>query len=553
MRRYGALFLVTMFVVLTLSAQEYDWHWANSTGASFEDEGKSIAVDAEGNSYVIGYFWYTATFGSTTLTSSGSADIFIAKSDKDGNWLWAKQAGGSSADWGESIAVDSEGNCYVTGSFLDTASFGSTMLTSNGGRDIFIAKLDQNGNWLWAEKAGGSELDVGYGIAVDSEGNSYVTGYFCETATFGSTTLTSSGSEDIFIAKLDQNGNWLWTEKAGGSELDVGYGIAVDSEGNSYVTGCFWEAATFGNTTLTSSLTADIFVAKMDKNGNWLWAEKAGGRLIDEARSIAIDSAGNSYVTGYFYDTATFGSTTLTNSDYENAFIAKMDANGNWLWAKSTGGLSNDQGYGIAIDSTGNSYVIGCFEGRVTFDNIRLTSNGERDIFIAKLDQNGNWLWAKGAGGSSYDNGHSIAVDSAGNGYLTGGFFGTATFGSITLTSRGSYDIFIAKLEKDDSVGVEDYVLASPGTELNRNYPNPFNPETKLNFSLAEPGIVKIDVYNLQGQLLKTLTNAYYPSGHYTVVWDGSDSSNKQVGSGIYFYRMKAKDYIETRRMSLIK
>ena len=291
----------------------------------------------------------------------------------------------------------------------------------------------------------------------------------------------------------------------------------------------------------------------MDKNGNWLWAEKAGGRLIDEARSIAIDSAGNSYVTGYFYDTATFGSTTLTNSDYENAFIAKMDANGNWLWAKSTGGLSNDQGYGIAIDSTGNSYVIGCFEGRVTFGNIRLTSNGERDIFIAKLDQNGNWLWAKGAGGSSYDNGHSIVVDSAGNGYLTGGFFGTATFGSITLTSRGSYDIFIAKLEKDDSVGVEDYVLASPGTELNRNYPNPFNPETKLNFSLAEPGIVKIDVYNLQGQLLKTLTNAYYPSGHYTVVWDGSDSSNKQVGSGIYFYRMKAKDYIETRRMSLIK
>ena len=323
MKKTFLLFILAICSV-ALFAQNEDWIWANQAMGTYSNYGNDIAVDANGNSYVTGYFWGNATFGTTTLTSSGQYDIFVAKMDSSGNWLWAKKAGGTNYDDGYGIAVDANGNSYVTGYFLGDADFGNTTLTSSGGSDIFVAKLDINGNWRWAKQARGTSYDKGYSIAVDANGNSYVTGGFEESATFGTTTLTSSGNEDIFIAKLDINGNWLWAKKAGGTSYDYGCCIAVDDNGNSYVTGVFEGSATFGTTTLTSSGNEDIFVAKMDSNGNWLWAKKAGGQSNDGGRSITVDDNGNSYVTGYFEESTTFGITTLTSSgDYE-IFVAKI-------------------------------------------------------------------------------------------------------------------------------------------------------------------------------------------------------------------------------------
>ncbi|MDD4309565.1 MAG: SBBP repeat-containing protein, partial [Candidatus Cloacimonetes bacterium] len=359
-------------------------------------------------------------------------------------WIWAKQAGGTVYDYGQAIATDINGNSYVTGYFYGAATFGSTMLVSSGGSaDIFIAKLDSSGNFLWAKQAGGTSFDHGYCISTDSNGNCYVTGYFYGTAIFGATTLTSNGSSgygDIFIAKLDANGNYLWVKQAGGTSNDIGYGIATDSNGNSYVTGYFAGTATFGTTSLTSSGGYDIFIAKLDTNGNYLWAKKAGGTSTDEGNGIATDSSGNSYVTGYFNGTATFGTTTLTSngSSYSDIFIAKLDTNGNYLWAKNAGGTSGDYGYGISTDSSGNSYVTGYFNGTATFVTTSLTSSGSNDIFIAKLDTDGNYQWAKKAGSASDDYGYGIATDSSGNSYVTGSFLGTATFGSTSLVNNST-------------------------------------------------------------------------------------------------------------------
>ena len=189
-----------------------------------------------------------------------------------------------------------------------------------------IALFAQNLNWLWAKQAGGISGDKGYSIAVDAYGNSYITGYFRESATFGTTTLTSSSDygSDIFVAKMDINGNWLWAKQAMGTYSNYGNDIAVDANGNSYVTGYFWGNATFGTTTLTSSGQYDIFVAKMDSNGNWLWAKQAGGTSYDDGYSIAVDDNGNSYVTGYFKSNATFGTTTLTSGGIYDIFVAKI-------------------------------------------------------------------------------------------------------------------------------------------------------------------------------------------------------------------------------------
>ena len=370
--------LVLLCGAAVLMAQSPQWRWATREGLMLTDRGQSIATDSQGNQYVTGQI--------TTLYGP-SPNIFVKKYDPNGNRIWSVSAGGTGDDEGLGIAVDGAGYVYVTGYFSGTATFGSHTLTTNGSKDIFVAKLDSNGNWLWAVKAGGAGNDEGHGIAVDGAGNAYVTGYFNNTATFGSYTLSATEGfySDIFVAKLGTSGNWLWAVEAGAVEHDVGDGIAVDGAGNAYVTGYFKNTAHFGSHTLTSSGGYDIFAAKLDPSGNWLWAVKAGGTSVDQGYGIAVDGAGNAYVTGRFEGTATFGSHTLTSTGSYDIFAARLNPSGTWQWAVKAGGTDSDIGYGIAVDEAANAYVIGIFRGTATFGSHTMEAMGGTDIFVAKL------------------------------------------------------------------------------------------------------------------------------------------------------------------------
>ena len=549
------IFFILVLCSVALFAQNVDWLWAKKAGGTSYDSSSSIAVDANGNSYITGYFYGSATFGTTTLTSSGGSDIFVAKLDINGNWLWAKKAGGTDFDFGNSIAVDANGNSYVTGYFSGSANFGTTTLTSSSEyyTEIYVAKLDINGNWLWANKAGGTGWDYGYGIAVDANGNSYVTGAFAESAIFGTTTLTSSGGSDIFVAKLDSSGNWLWAKQAGGTDYDDGYGIVVDINGNSYVTGIFYSSnCSFGSTTLTSSGGSDIFVAKLDINGNWLWAKQAGGTSGDSGNGIAVDANGNSYITGGFKESATFGTTTLTSSGYYDydIFVTKLDIDGNWLWAKQAGGTGDEGSNSIAVDANGNSYITSGFEESVNFGTTTLTSSGYLDIFVAKIDHNGNWLWAKQAGGAIDDCGYDIALDANGNSYVTGFFMESANFGTTTLTSSGDRDIFVAKLGEVNSISLPDIISFSGIRSI---YPNPFNPLTTIDYEISMPADVKIEVYNNRGQLVRNFILGYKEQGSYKLTWEGEDNNGCLCSSGIYYIRMQAGKEIYIKKAVLLK
>ena len=464
--------------------------------------------------------------------------------DATGNWLWATKAGGTDYERGFGITTDDAGNSYVTGYFGGTVTFGSHSLISSGGDDVFVAKINEFGNWQWATKAGGTSYDCGTAIAIDDNGNSYVTGYFYGTAIFGSYSLTSSESRDIFVAKMDATGNWQWATKAGGNSHDGGYGIATDDAGNSYVTGGFEGTATFGSYSLTSSGVVDIFVAKMDANGNWLWATKAGGTSYAVGKAIAIDEIGNSYITGYFYETATFGSYSLTSSGEQDIFVAKMGATGNWLWATKAGGNSHDGGYGITTDDAGNSYVTGWFRDTATFGSQSLTSSGDIDIFVAKINEFGNWKWANQAGGISEDVGYGIKIDGAGNSYVTGLFCYTATFGSYSLTSSGNWDIFVAKLNSGVSIDQE----LNPFIYDVNNYPNPFNTSTKINYTLKMNTEISLEIYNLKGQLVEILLEGSNQAGDHTIEWDCQN-----VPSGVYFLKMKASSEESIRKLILLR
>ncbi|MCX5938461.1 MAG: VCBS domain-containing protein, partial [Cyanobium sp. LacPavin_0920_WC12_MAG_62_9] len=193
--------------------------WATSAGGTGDDYSTDITALADGSALITGYFNGSATFGSTTLTSAGSTDVFIAKLNADGTYAWATKAGGSGAEKGNGITALSDGSSLITGNFNGSASFGSTTLTSSG-QDVFVAKLNADGSFAWATKAGGSGTDYGLGITALSDGSSLVTGSFNGSASFGSISLTGAGSDDAFVAKLNPNGSFAWATKAGGTGQD---------------------------------------------------------------------------------------------------------------------------------------------------------------------------------------------------------------------------------------------------------------------------------------------------------------------------------------------
>src|SRR5581483_4553530 len=280
-------------------------------------------------------------------------------------YRWAKKAGGPADDTGNAVAVDGNGNSYAAGYFKSaTATFGATILTNTGGADVFLVKYDFSGNVVWARKAGGSTNDFGTALAANAAGNTYLAGYFLSgTANFSGTILTNNGSADAFAAKYNPAGTLVWAKALGGAAYDAATGIAVDPAGNSYVTGFFYSTnATFGGVTITNAGQSGIFVAKLDSAGNVLWATQAGGLSFDSGLAIAVDASGGSYVAGNFFSqTAAFGGITLTNSGENDIFVAKYDTSGNPVWAKSVKGLSDDFPYGIAVDASSNTYVAGYF------------------------------------------------------------------------------------------------------------------------------------------------------------------------------------------------
>ena len=360
---------------------------------------------------------------------------------------WATRAGGTGDDYGLGISALPDGSSIVTGSFQGTATFGSTTLVSAGNADVFTAKMNADGTWAWATRAGGTGVDEGYGISALPDGSSIVTGQFTGTATFGSTTLISAGIYDVFTAKMNADGTWAWAIRAGGTGADYGLGISALPDGSSIVTGVFSGTATFGSTTLTSVGNDDVFTAKMNADGTWAWATQAGGTGGDSATGTGVSALpdGSSIVTGYFDGIATFGTTTLTSAGSYDVFTAKMNADGTWAWATKAGGSGDEYGYGISALPDGSSIVTGNFQGTATFGSTTLTSAGTNDVFTAKMNADGTWAWATKAGGSGDEYGYGISALPDGSSVVTGYFSGTATFGGTTLTSAGSDDVFTVR------------------------------------------------------------------------------------------------------------
>ena len=391
-------------------------------GGDDDDIGYGIAVDTSGNAYVVGRTFSTeATFPVNVgpdLTYNGVSDAFVAKVNAAGTALvYCGYIGGNDAEYGFGIALDGSGNAYVTGQTESTeATFPVSVgpgLTHNGGvDDAFVAKVNAAGTALdYCGYIGGNSDDIGYGIAVDNSGHAYVTGETTSTeATFPVTVgpdLTFNGpfgGSDAFVAKVNAAGTGLdYCGYIGGSGNDQGYGIAVDSSGNAYVTGITDSTESTFPVTVGPDLThnggTDAFVAKLNAAGTALvYCGYIGGDDNDAGLAISVDTSGNAYVTGGTVSTeATFpvavGPDLTFNGGTVDAFVAKVNAVGAGLvYCGYIGGGGDDTGYGIAVDGSGNAYVMGdTFSTEASFPvtvGPDLTYNeGSYDVLVAKITE----------------------------------------------------------------------------------------------------------------------------------------------------------------------
>ena len=441
---------------------------AGQSGTSGGDEGRSIAVDAQGNSYVSGTFYFAD--GPSTGTTPSIANIFVAKYSPDGSLLWQHLIGSTADDRGRSIAVDSSSNVYVTGAFQGTVDFnpssGVKTLKSSGNFDIFVLKLDTNGVYQWAQKYGASGLDFGEDIAVDAANNILVTGQFSSKVDFDPSAvtlnLTSAGNTDAFVLKLAPNGTTIWAKRVGGSSVDRGSGIATDTSNNVYVTGAFSGTADFnpgtGTTNLASAGQTDVFILRLTATGDYSLAKRVGGSSADEGLDVDVDASGSIYTTGYFRASADFdpgsGVRTLTSTSGADVFIWKLAANGALSFAERVGGADDDYGRGVVVLPDGSIGVVGDFELTVDFDprggTANLVSRGKHDGFVLHLSQSGDYLSARQIGGGLLSTGRGIATDAAGALYATGFFTGNVRFdfdgGFTYLDSGGGRDVYVTKL-----------------------------------------------------------------------------------------------------------
>lgn len=411
---------------------------------------------------------FSRAFGKCALTLV-SLTISLFTYSQNPTFTWAKSMGGTSSDQSRGITLDAAGNIYTVGYFNDVCNFLGTSATSAGSSDVFLTKQDASGNLLWVKTWGGAGADLGYGLALDGQGNIYVGGYFQQTVDFdpgtGTTSFTASGN-DAYISKFDVSGNFKWAKAFGGTGSDLVFAIAANAS-NVYVTGSFGTTVDLDPGTGVTSVTVtggstDIFVSKFDASGNFTWGRQLGGTNEEQGLAIAVDGSGNVYTTGTFQATVDFdpgtgaANLTATGTTYGDVYVSKLNASGNYVWAKSWGGVDTDRGNGIKVDASGNVYVTGNFQNATDFDpgagTTNITSQGLTDVFISKLDVSGSLLWVKTWGGTSSDNGQGITVDGGGNIYVTGGFmsanvdFDPGT-GTTSSSSAGGFDVFLSKLD----------------------------------------------------------------------------------------------------------
>ena len=377
--------------------------WLRQIGKEGDDKGNGVAVDKNGNVYVTG-----STVGSLGGPGMFGGDGFLLKYDAEGNLLWSRQPGTQHHDEGVSVAVDAMGNSFIAQNV-------------GNGRALML-KYDTEGNLLWTREIELRGLEYGYSVAVDATGNAYICGQTSEG-------VPGTGLADAFLVKYDTTGNMLWNRLVATNRADLATGVAVDASGNAFIVGL-----THGDIAgVPNAGKGDVFLAKIDATGNLLWTRQIGSPRLDSGIAVAVDEHGNAYIAGF-----TFGNLGGPNAGDRDAYLARYDPSGNLLWIRQFGGPLDDSSLAIAVDTQGNAILTGSTRNRLG----GFTKPGG-GMFLAKYDTSGTMLKIRQFDSLGLGLRLGLAMDDQGNAHITGMI--AANPGGPPL---GSFDVYVMKIEQ---------------------------------------------------------------------------------------------------------
>jgi len=477
---YNAIFALAL--IGTVSPQSIIWN--HTYGGDSYDEADAVKQTYDGGFVAAGY---TQSFG---LGRFGNA--YLIRTDANGDTLWTRMFGSEGMDVFADMIVTPDSGCIAVGLTDTPTNF----------ENIYVVKVDKDGNTVFEKNYGGSEKDVALSIAPSEDGGYVLT---------GGTKSVSAGEEDLFLFKIDSNGDSLWFKTYGTAGNDPGYGISPSSDGGFIVTGLYnW---------------SDAWLLKVNADGDTMWTKTFGGANYEEA-NLGISAPDSGII--FCGSTSSYGSGEL------DAYLVRTDASGNMLWQKTYGGAGYDEGRKIVSNPNGGYIILANTDSQI---------NGEFNYFIISVDENGDTLWTKTIGTTGgEDRAYGIQNISSNEYIVAGSTFDHVNLGEATLT-----------LIKDDSAPsgtIDDNTIS--GFKLFDAYPNPFNPVTTIRYSIGKTGtqrnITVLKVYDILGNEIAALVNKYQLPGEYEVKFDASG-----LASGIYLFRLKSGDFFKTGKLMLLK
>ncbi|GHB70406.1 hypothetical protein [Persicitalea jodogahamensis] len=418
-----------------------------------------IAIDERENVYVAGTYRDTVLFSENTFISKGKSDLFLAKYSPEGVLQWVRTAEGPESNSATDICTDAGGNIYLTGYLHGKVQFENEALQSEGTSDIFFAKYDTEGSLRWIRHIGGQGSDGGSGVAVNKDGDVYLTGTFTASVSFGGSTLAADGPEDAFIALYNSEGSLKWVRSGGGVGHDWGQSIAVDNEGNALMLGKFHKFARFGKVELSAPESEDLhssngFVLKCSPEGDFIWGQRMGGNRRNSLSSVVVDYRGDVFVSGSGYmkgTNASFGDTLIHSDEIFGSIIGKLSSEGVVQWVMSTIATGPYQD-NMCADQEGDIYA------HTSFDNTEqlkvsgrnnsqfFDSRGGADFVIAKFSSDGRLLKVRQEGGAGMESVGGMVLSKKGSLYILGSFDSPVTLAGTFLRSQGERSVFIMKI-----------------------------------------------------------------------------------------------------------
>jgi len=484
--------LMSLAYPLSLSAQQ-DTLWTRTFGGPRADGAESI-IETHDGGYAVTGFTYSA--------GAGRSDVYLLKTDVDGNEEWTRTYGGPGWDLGFSVYQTGADSGYVVAGY--TTSFGA------GSMDLYLIKTDRDGNEVWSRTFGGELIDVGRSIVETSDGCYLVCGY---TESFG------DGEDDFYLLKVDAQGDEMWHRTYGGTGSDMGNSIIRTGDGNYLLCGSTGSTAGYD--------LRNVYIIKVDDEGETLWTRYFGRPEDYEQGDEVYPTSDGGYII--------VGSGDDLFAELSNVYMVKTDPDGNRLWSSKFGtSIFYDYGFS-AFEAADRGYI---FAG-----SAKSAATQKNDVFLIKTDPDGYVEWSNTLGGAGDD--WAISIRGARDGsYVVAG--NTDSFGA------GSLDVWLLKFERVET-GIHD--AGSPSVplafSLSQNYPNPFNPRTTIKFTVGEDTEAKLEIFSVRGKVVKTFPD--FGSGPHSVVWDGRDDRGVRVSSGVYFFRLSTDTISKFHKMLLLK